>query len=455
MRRLILSLTFITTLLPFIGKAQDVTALSLQDAMDYAVKNNYTARNARLDVLIQQAKNAEITGMTLPQIRGEGKYTQYTDIPPQFFPAEFGAFLNPGTTVTPGTFIPVTLSPVYASGATFSGSQILFDGSVLVALQARKAVMTLAEQNAKLSEEDIRYNVQKAYYSFVIAQRQYNILKESLKNARELFSDLQAMKNAGFVEKIDVDRATVQVNNLATDSMRIGSLIEVSEQLLKFRMGMKIEQPISLTDTVVEDNLSTARTLLADDVNYANRTDYSLLQSQLRLNEYDLKRYKLSALPSLSLFGSAMFNYATNTFKDLVKRENTYVFSSLWGLQLSVPITDGLQRRNRVKQARLNIEKTENNIENLKLGIDFQTAQSRTTLKNSLLTLESQRRNMDLGNTVLDLARRKYKEGVGSNIEVTQAQTELLQTQNNYFQALVDVINAQADLQKALGDFKN
>jgi outer membrane protein TolC len=131
-----------------------------------------------------------------------------------------------------------------------------------------------------------------------------------------------------------------------------------------------------------------------------------------------------------------------------------YQFNSLWGLRLSFPIFDGLQRRNRVKQAEFAVKKSENDIENLKLGIDFEAAQAKTSLRNSLLALESQKKNMELGNTVLDLARRKYKEGVGSNIEVTQAQSELLQAQNNYFAALLTVMNAQTELKKALGQYK-
>jgi outer membrane protein len=456
MRRILYGLIITTTLLPASLRAQDAISLSLQDAMDFAVKNNVTAKNARLDVLIQKAKNAEVTGIALPQIKGEGKFTQFTDPQVSFFPATLlDAFNPPGTPPSPpGSFIPVTFTPVYATSATVSGSQILFDGSVMVALQARKAIIKLTEQSAQNTEEDIRYNVQKAYYAFVIAKKQYGILKSSLANARGILNDINALKDAGFAEKIEVDRMTVQVNNLATDSIRIGSMINLSEQVLKYRMGMDINQPIVLSDTMVENNFTIARQLLADDVNYNNRTEYSLLQTQLQLNKYDLKRHHLSGLPSLALFGSAGYNYSSNEFNELLKWRKNYIFTTLWGVSLNVPIFDGLQRRSRVQQARLNVEKTKNNIDNLKLGIDFQTQQSKTTLKNSLLTLENQQRNTELANSVLDLARRKYKEGVGSNIEVTQAQTEYLQAQNNYFQAQLDVINSQADLQKALGQFK-
>src|SRR6185437_9269396 len=128
---------------------------------------------------------------------------------------------------------------------------------------------------------------------------------------------------------------------------------------------------------------------------------------------------------------------------------------SLVGIQLNVPIFNGLQRTNQVREAKLNIEKVNNSIENEKLTIDFQSAQARTTLHNSILQAQSQNRNLALANDVLDLAQKKYKAGVGSNLEVTQAQTDQLTAQNNYFSALLDVINAEADLKKALGLLKN
>ena len=133
---------------------------------------------------------------------------------------------------------------------------------------------------------------------------------------------------------------------------------------------------------------------------------------------------------------------------------SNYAFNSVVGLQLNVPIFNGFMRTNQVSEAKLNIEKSKNNIENMKQTIDFHAAQSKTALKNAILEVQSQRGNMELSADVLDLAQKKYKAGVGSNLEVNQAQTDHLQAQNNYFSALLDVINAEADLKKALGLLK-
>ena len=162
--------------------------------------------------------------------------------------------------------------------------------------------MKLSEQSAKLSEEQVRYNVQKAYYSLVIAQKQYRVLKNTLAYTRSMASEQAALYKEGFSEKIDVDRLSVTVNNLATDSLRTGSLLEISEQMLKFSMGMDIDKEIVLADTGIEQGISDAKSMLLTDLNYNERTEYNLLQSQLTLNKYDLKRHKLSGLPSLSAF---------------------------------------------------------------------------------------------------------------------------------------------------------
>jgi len=178
-----------------------------------------------------------------------------------------------------------------------------------------------------------------------------------------------------------------------------------------------------------------------------------LYQTQLKLNEYNVKRYQYAGFPTLNAFGSMGYNYPTSQFSGLFYWPN-YLFNSVVGLQLNVPIFNGFMRTNQVREAKLNVEKSQNNIENIKLTIDFQVASSRTSLKNAVLQAQSQHRNLDVSDDVLDLAQKKYKAGVGSNIEVNQAQTDRLSAQTNYFNALLDVINAEADLKRALGMLK-
>jgi len=441
-----IALLFIATIIK--ASAQEATPLSMAACMDYALKHNYSIRNSKLDVLIQKAQNNQTLSAAYPHINGKMELDDFLNITQTFID---GSTFNPS--VPKGTIQSFAFSLPYAASGGLSGSQLLFDGGVFVAVKARNTLMEFARLNGEVTAENVRYNVLKAYNSLVIAYRQYGIIKSSLTYARSLEHDVIVTQQNGFAEKIDVERTSVQVNNLATDSMRVASLLTVAEQLLKYQIGMDINTPIILTDTAIENHTQNTVQLIGEDSHYDKVPEFNVVTTSLKLNEFNLRRHKLNALPSISLFGATGYNYGSDKFGSIFSFQK-YAFNSMLGLQLSIPIYNGSLRQNQVNETKLNIEKSKNNIAYMKQSLDFQAATSRTTLKNAVLQVQSQRRNMELSDDVLDLARRKYKAGVGSNIEVTQAQTDLLRSQTNYFSALLDLINAEADLKKALGLLK-
>ena len=429
--------------------AQQATPLSLQACMDYALKHNYNLKNTLIDVQIQSAQNSQTIAAAYPHVNGKAELDDYLNPQKTFIDAS--SF--PGSTAPEGTIIGFPFAIPYSGSAGVTASQLLFDGSVFIAVKARNTLMELSRLNGAVTEETVRYNVYKAYNSLVIAYRQYDIIKQSLTYARSLEHDITVTRDNGLAEKIDVERTSVQVNNLATDSINIGNLLTTSEQMLKYQIGMDLNTRIVLTDTALEDRKQATMALLNEEENYERIPEFNVLNTSERLNEFNLKRYQMTAIPTFNVFGTAGYNYAADKFKDIMSFSN-YAFYSMVGLQMNVPIYNGYLRHHQVTEAKLNIEKSKNNIEGMKQTIDFQVASSRTTLKNNMLQVQSQRRNMELANDVLELAQKKYTAGVGSNLEVTQAQSDLLRAQTNYFSALLDLINAQADLKKALGLLK-
>lgn len=448
MRRILHYSVIITLLVPMAATAQNNDAplqLSLKEAMNLAVKNNVQAKNARLDIENQKAINAEVTGIALPQISAKGEYNDYLNPVQSFVPAEFVG--GPS-----GTFIAVPFTPKYSATASATASQVLFDGSVMVALQARKALLKLYSQQAQLTEEQVRYNVQKAYYAIVVSEKQFETLKETTALLRKLGNETKAMYENGLVEKLDADRAQVTINNMVSDSVKVANIISVTKQMLKYQLGLDMDIRIELSDKDVQAEIKDSKDLLLTESSYNDRTEFMLLKSQLNLNQYDLKRHRLSGLPSLAAFGSAAYTYQTNTFDHLLDKQ--YIFYSLIGLQLNVPIFDGWQRRSRVKQAKISLQKTQNSLDDLKRGIDLQVTQGKTILKNAIYTLENEHRNYSLSKEVLDVVRKKYDAGLATSFEVSQAQGDMLGAQTNYFNAMLEVINAETDLQKAMGNFK-
>ena len=447
MSRLYLALTGLL-LMTMTARAQQPTPLSLQDCMDYAVKHNYNIKNAQLDVLIQKAQVNQQISAAYPHVNGKADFT--------YFPVPQRSFIDAHAldpSIPSGTIEAFPFSLNYSGDASVTASQVLFDGQIFIAIKARNTLIEFARLKGDVTEETVRYNVYKAYNSLVIAYRQYDIIKGSLSYARSMAHDLAVTQQNGMAEKIEVERSNVQVNNLATDSMKISNVLTLSEQMLKFQIGMDINAPIVLTDTMLEARKQNTLALLNEEGRYDRIPEYNVAVTGLALNQYNLKRYQLAGIPTLSTFFTQGSNYGSEKLGDLFAFDR-YWANSTFGISLNVPIFNGFMRANQVTEARLNIEKSKNDIANAKLGIDFQEASSRTSLKNAVLQTQSQHANMDLAQDVLDLAQKKYKAGVGSNVEVNQAQNDLLQAQNNYFSSLLDLINAEADLKKALGLLK-
>ncbi len=427
------------------AKAQEPQKLSLKDCMDYAMQHNYTIKNAQLDILIQAAQNAQTASVALPKVSGKAEFDYFARPQSQFLNAR-----TFGGATAPDVIVGFAFSVPYAASVGLTASQLIFDGSALVALQARKMAMELARRNERASVVSIKYGIIKSYNILAVAYRQREIVAKSLATAKSMFKELEATGKEGFVEKIDLDRTRVQINNLQNDSASLENNVQLLEYALKYGIGMNITQPIVITDTAVTEHASTAASLLTEADNYDKVPEYAVLNTVKTLQEYNVRRFKLAALPSLAAFGSLGTNYGSDKFADIWKFRH-YESNSVIGLQLNVPIFSGFMRTNQLKEAKLNVDKTNNNIENLKSGIDFMAAQARGTLKNSLIQLKSQTENLKLANDVVDLAQRKYKAGVGSNLEVTTAQTQLLVAQNSYFSTLLNLINAEVDLKKALG----
>ncbi|MBV8254292.1 MAG: TolC family protein [Chitinophaga sp.] len=415
--------------------------LSAKDAVDYALANQAEVKTAKLDQLIQLAKNKEISGMALPSVNGTGQY-QYNPIlqKQQFNLKNFGL---PKDSFTVASFqLPHNLM------GEVRLTQTLFDPSVLVALQARKTLEELVNKNITKSEIDVKTSVYKAYYNVLSAQKALGILSGTLTTMDNLLKETKEIYKNGLVEKLDVDRLTVQYTNLQTEQTKLNNLIELGTAALKYQMGMPLQQQVILTDSLTTSQV-VAEVLDMDKFDYGQRIEYQLLETQKKANEYDLKRYKLKGLPSLQLFAATGALRGSNKF-DYFQDHVWYGYLNT-GLNLSVPIFTGFQRRHQVEQAQLAVKKSDVQIENVKLAIDLEREQSSSTFRNNVLTLQAQEKNMALAEDVYRTTRIKYREGVGSSLEMSTAESDLLTAQNNYFTALYNAVVAKIDLLKAYG----
>lgn len=431
------------TALSLQSRAQAVNAFSAKQAVEYAKKNAVAVKNALIDIKIQQQTNREVTAAALPQINASGTLQDYLTIPTQLVPAEFGG--GP-----PGTFIPIQFGTKYNATGGIDIQQLLFDGQVFVGLQARRTVLEFATKQAEVTEEQIKANVYKLYYQLVVGKQQVTSIDANISRFDKLLNDTKEIYRQGFAERLDVDKVQVQLNNLRTEKVKMENQLKVGNAGLKFLMNMPQKDSLVLTDSLTEDELKS--NILDGQYNYNDRKEFQLLSLALKLNEYNVRRYKLSRIPTLAAFGSYQKNAQRTKFDFFKGGEGREWFTtSLIGLKLNVPIFDGFARRAKIQSAKLELEKTKNNLAQQQENIDNEVTASRLNMTTAMQTIDNQRQNVTLAEKVYNTTKLKYEQGLGDNQEIYTAQAELKVAQNNYYGALYDAIVAKIDYLKATG----
>jgi outer membrane protein len=424
---------------PAAAPARVIHEFSLAEAVDYAAKNSVLVKNALLDYQIQVQSNRATTSQALPQITGNLGVTDYIQIPTTLIPGEFVG--------QPGTFIPLKFGTKWNSTGGVTLQQVLFDGQVFVGLQARQASLDYYRKRQEITEQTVRANIHKVYYDLLISKSQIDQIDANIANQESLLHNSTEMFKNGFAEQLDVDKATVQLANL--ESEKIQTVFNISNGYLglKVLMGMPVQDSLRLTDTITYEMVRDA--VLSDNYKYTDRRDFQLLQINRQLNEYNVKQYKKEYIPTAKLNANYAQNQYVNSF-DLGQKNSWYPTSYI-GVSVNVPIFDGFYKDANVRQARLKLQQTLNNMDSLKIRIDNDVEEARLRFTAALASLDYQKKNVDLSERVYAQTRKKYEQGLGSNQEITTALSDQKTSQANYFNALYSAVAARVDYLNAIG----
>jgi len=426
----------------FYGKTQTIHALSVQDAIALVKKNNISVKAAITNLAIQEQTNKEVTALALPKVTGTGSTTDYFSIPVTLVPGEFfgGA---------PGSYLPVQFQQKFIASGGVTLTQTLFDGSVFVGLKARTAALDYYKKAIDLTVEDLSVNVYKVYYQLLVSKTQIALEDSNIQRASKLLHDTRVMNENGFVEKLDVDKAAVQLTNLQTARQNTATTIINGFTSLKFLIGIPAPDSIILTTQFTESAL-TSGVSIDTTYSYKNRYDYQYLEIQKQLNDFDIKRYQAAYYPTLSLNGGYQKNAAGNTY-DLFSKSGTWFTSSYVGLSLNVPIFEGFAKNARLQKARLTARLTTAQVENLKLNIGQEVAIARNNFINAINTMNSQKSNMETAESVYTQTKKKFESGLATNTDLSNSQNDLIEAQSNYVNALYTAVVAKIDFLKAIG----
>jgi len=432
-----LKMFLIALLVPFALFAQS-QPFSLQEAMEYGLKNNAQIQSAELDVQDAQITVNNRIASGLPQVDASIDYQNFFKLPTSLIPAEFFGG-------EPGQFIPVQFGTEQNMTAQISASQLLFNGAWLVGISAAKEYAALVQKQSRLAETEVKKNVETAYYSVLIAKEFEKLLQKNIDNLNAVLFEVSEMQKQGFVESIDVDRLTMSKITLAGQLENATRQSQMATNFLKYSMGIDMATNIELTDTlgsITEVNMS--------GTNYLSRPEFSILQSTVTLNELNVKVNKAMYLPSLVAYGSYSQNAQRNSFNFLDGDEEWFE-TGLFGLTLSIPVFSGMERRTGVQAAEIALQKAQLQQQNATQGILLEVEKAKTDYLNAENDFNVQKQNIELAQRIYNTALIKYREGVGSSLELNNAESTLYQAQGNYISAMFALLNAKTALNKSLG----
>jgi outer membrane protein len=412
-------------------------SLTLKQAQDYAILNNKMVKSAKLTIDGSKTDVWTTIASGLPQISGSSTLTDNLKL---------GVFVMTAN----GTTMIITMGTQYSLPVSLQASMPLFNAPYYVGIETVKLAQKLAESNLQNTEDDTRQSVASAYHLILVSEESLRILKENLANLQETLKSTRAMYNSGLAEATDVDQMASNVTMVENSFSNLESTIEINYNLLRFQLGVKFDTKIILTETL-DDLLKeiNVNALLSQEFNTASNIQYDLVDKQAQMSELNLKAQKARILPSLS----GVYSNSTTGMGVKLSGMNWYP-SSYLGLQLSVPIFASGQRYSSIQKAKIDLEKARNAKEMVSDQLKMQEKQLKFNLQNSNMQYLSQKGNVEVSKRVFSSMENKYKQGMASSLDLTQANQLYLQAENNYISSLLNLLQTKLAFDKLLNNLQ-
>ncbi len=435
---------------------------NLEQAINYAYDNSNSIKLNHLNVQSAESEIQEFKSIGKPKVSAQLGY-QYYFLRPQtvlqdfISPTVYGILdgleqLPAGFQQPPVTSQEVAFVTKNNLNLGVEASMLIFDGSYLTGLKAQKLYRDLVAKEDDVTKQEIRANITKAYLGILIAQKNIEILKKNLATAEKNYSEVNAFYKTGFVEQLDVDRIELSVENLKTQITSLAFSIKTAYDLLKFQMNYPFQKEVILTEELesLVDKISVANLDMDASIDYEKRAEYTNITLGQKLNELNLERTEKQKLPTVRAFASVSETLQRNNLFD--SNEAGFLPAALAGFSVNYNIYDGGNRSATEQKLTLEIEKTEIQKKEFERGVSLQVRRAKTQLLNAKSTLDNAKNTLSITEKIYDKTLIKYKEGVGSSLEITQAETVLYNAQASYINAIYDLVIAKTELDIATGE---
>ena len=414
--------------------------LSLREAQEYALMNNKIVLSARSDVQAAKAALWETISAALPQVSASGSIMDNLKLMTTLLPGDFFG--------KPGEKIPVTFGSQFNSSGSVEASLLLFNAPLYIGIETTRLARKLSEESLTKSELDTKESVASAYFLILVSEKSLELLNGNIENLNQTLKSTRAMYSVGMAEATDVDQMVSNVTMVENNRSTLERTIELNYNLLRFQLGVPPATGITLTETL--ESLTgeiNVEALLSQDFDHTRNVDYRLVEGQEMISSNVLRSQKASVLPTLAGF----YNYGTNGMGDKLS-ELRWFPNSVVGLQVSVPIFASGQRFAQIKKAQINLEKARITKEMVAEQLLIQEKQLRYNLVNANLQYQNQLQNIEVSQRIYTSVENKYKQGIASSLELTQANSQYLQAENNYVSALLNLLQTKIALDKLLNN---
>jgi len=422
--------------------AQDIKSFTLKEAQQYAIENNYDVINAGTDVEIARKKVKENLAIGLPQVNASAGYSNYFELPTSLIPAEFMGG-------NPGEFAELQFGTQHNATWNASISQLLFSGQYIVALMATKAFVDLNETNYQKSEIEIKNIIAISYYPVIILKENKKVFDSTLISLSKMLYETEEYYNAGFLEDTDVDQLKLLIADMQTTITNIDNQLKIAYNMLKYQLGMRADDEIKITDNL--DNLLAEvdkEILLNSTFDYNNHIDYKLFKNQEKMALLQLQLDKSEYYPTLSGFYQFQQDAMRNDF-NFFNNEKWYT-NQMLGIQLEVPIWSSGNRKYKVQQSKLEMEKLKVRNNQLQQGLSLKVSTVKSEFNNAYLIYLNRKMAVSNAEKIYQKTEIKYREGIANSLDLSQTYNQYLTNQIEYLTSILALLNKKSELEKEL-----
>jgi outer membrane protein len=430
-------------------KETGIISLSFKEAINHAMEHNPELKKAKIDLNISRETVKQTVAIGLPQVNVTGGYQQYERIPGNWI-KNFAP--SPGAP----EYIFLQFQQKINSSGTLGINQLLFDGSYLVGLKASREFVDMSKFLQAKTEYDVQVNVSKSYLMVASTQLNIDLIDQNIKVLEKSTSDVTSLYKEGFAEELDYKRLQLSLSQLQLQKQRLQQAVVSLKNILKIQLGIDIQQEIVLTDNIetIDQGLRMVESSELQSWSPKLRPEYHVLNQSIKLGNLDKRRYQMGYLPRFIGFyqhQQMTMRPEFNFFKENLTPNNNWIPSDLFGLQVQWTLFDGLNTRSKIKEVQYKIDKAQVDLTSFEQASAMEWKNALEAYRVQLDQAAMQKENLDLATDIYQKTQLKFKEGVGSTLEILQAETELKNAQLGYLNAVHDLVIAKIEYYKSIG----